>query len=318
MAHEVINLPPNEPVPGMVSASVGGSATWDTSKIITDDGKPVDNQYVEKLLRLLTEPLYSTWAPADGRTFKAWSDVGLFHTPCEPAWAPDMMLSMDVRTDVDITEPDNRSYFVWIIGKVPDVVVEVVSDRRGKEDTVKMAAYEKLRIPHYVIYDYRKKLSKTVLRVFSLKGEKYQESNLSVFPEVGLGLKLWKGRYEGEKATWLRWHHPDGSVVLSGGESSAAARQQATTAELQAVAARQQAEAARQQAEAARQQAEAACQQAEAACQQAEAARQELDIAGRERDSARREAEAARQQAAAAEQEKQRLLEKLRQLGVSE
>jgi len=290
MAHEVIDLPPIEPRTFTVTGPVGGSPSWDTSKIITEDGKPVDNFYVEKLLRLLTEPLYSSWTPSNNRTFRALSDVGLFNSPDDPAWAPDMMLSMDVRVDVDIQASDHRSYFVWIVGKVPDVVIEVVSDRRGREDTVRMEAYARLQIPHYVIYDYLKKLSKKVLRIFSLKGEKYEESNASIFPEVGLGLKLWKGDYEGSQCTWLRWHDADGNVVPTGRELADTARQHADVAKLQATAAQEQADAAQEHAEAAK--------------QEAAAAKQELNDA--------------RKRADAAEHEKQRLLEKLRQLGVSE
>ena len=47
----------------------------------------------------------------------------------------------------------HRSYFVWEYGKVPDVVIEVVSNREGGEDSDKLAAYAQIKIGYYVIFD---------------------------------------------------------------------------------------------------------------------------------------------------------------------
>jgi hypothetical protein len=42
----------------------------DTSLLITEDGKPVDNLFVEKQYRLLTEPLWTSWKSPEGRPFR--------------------------------------------------------------------------------------------------------------------------------------------------------------------------------------------------------------------------------------------------------
>jgi len=44
----------------------------DVTHLITEDGTPVDNIYVERQYRLLTDPLYSSWSgPGEGRPFVA-------------------------------------------------------------------------------------------------------------------------------------------------------------------------------------------------------------------------------------------------------
>ena len=82
----------------------------------------MDNIYTEKQQRLLTEPLYSSWTNPDGKPFLALSNVGLFFAAAEPPLVPDAMLSLDVPPVKDHQEPDHRSYFSWIVGKMPEVV----------------------------------------------------------------------------------------------------------------------------------------------------------------------------------------------------
>jgi Uma2 family endonuclease len=42
-----------------------------------------------------------------------------------------MFLSLDVQAAKEIWKKENRSYFIWKFGKPPDVVVEVVSDKKA-------------------------------------------------------------------------------------------------------------------------------------------------------------------------------------------
>jgi hypothetical protein len=56
----------------------------------------VDNLFSEKQRRLLTEPLYASWQPAEQRAFAVFANVGLFYALREPALVPDAMLSMDI------------------------------------------------------------------------------------------------------------------------------------------------------------------------------------------------------------------------------
>src|SRR5437899_7142197 len=94
---------------GTAAPATNGVAPWldeyndlipeiNLDELITEDGKPVDNLYVEKLYKLLTDPLYASWRPPGepNRPFVAMSNVGWFHTHKEPALAPDVMVSLDV------------------------------------------------------------------------------------------------------------------------------------------------------------------------------------------------------------------------------
>ena len=187
--------------------------------IVTEDRKPVDSLYQEKLHRIMTESLYASWpGPGEGRVFSVLSNVGLFSDPKEPPLVPDVMLALDVPPDRDPQLRHNRSYFIWIVGKPPDIVLEFVSDRRGQEDTTKKRMYASLGIPSYVIFDPKHKASKVTLKIYRLVGKTYQRQSGNQFEGVGLGLALWPGKYEESDATWLRWCDPKGVVISTGKE----------------------------------------------------------------------------------------------------
>ncbi len=209
----------------------------DTSLLVTQDDTPVDSIYVEKLQCLLVEPLYSSWEAPEGRPFLALANVGLFFAYKEPPLVPDAMLSLDVPTNVDRHEYDHRSYFCWVIGKMPEVVIEIVSDRRGGEETDKMKAYSRLHIPYYVIYDPKGCLSRDELRAYALNGTRYKAIDPGLYSDVGIGLKMWTGEFEGMETEWLRWCDPAGEVIPTGKERADNAKQQAEELEKRANAA---------------------------------------------------------------------------------
>jgi hypothetical protein len=187
--------------------------------LVTEDGAAVDNIYTEKQYRLLTEPLYSSWAgPGEGRPFLMVTDVGWFHTSGQPPLVPDGMLSLDVAPAGALLSKEGRSYFQWLIGKAPDVVIEIVSDRRGGEEDFKKKAYARLRALFYVIYDPENHLQGGVLRAYALQRDKYEPVEPHWFAEVGLGLTLWEGAFEGQHDTWLRWCDQQGRVIPTGAE----------------------------------------------------------------------------------------------------
>jgi Uma2 family endonuclease len=189
--------------------------------IVIEDDTPVDSMLAEKEQRLLTEPLYSTWRGGKKRRrFIAMANVGLFFTPEEPPLVPDVMLSLDVTQPDDMTQKENNTYFVWTRGKVPDTVVEIVSDRRGGEETRKMHQYSRWGIAYYVIFDPRNVLRHGILRAFVRNGVRYQPCDPAWLEGVGLGLTMWRGHYEGAEADWLRWCDDKGQVILTGDESA--------------------------------------------------------------------------------------------------
>lgn len=213
----------------------------DTSHLITEDDTPVDNVLSEKHQRILTEPLYSSWAgPGDGRPFLVLANVGLFPVPRNPAIVPDVMLSLDVTAHEDMWRI--RSYFMWEYGKPPDVVIEIVSNTKGGEKGTKFADYAHIGVPYYMIYDPAQCLRGDVLEVYELRGGRYQRLPDAWLPNVGLGVLLWEGTFEGMHATWLRWCDRTGVVIPTGAERSASERQRAEAEYRRAEAERQRAE----------------------------------------------------------------------------
>jgi len=170
--------------------------------------------FSEKQQRLLTEPLYSSWNA--GRPFIATANVGLFYTVRQPPLVPDALLSLDVEVSGDWLAKENRSYFIWEFGKAPEVVVEVVSNTEGGETTDKMRKYAQIGILYYAIYDPALAMQAEPLRVFVLRDKSYELCSPQWLPVVGLGLKLWQGRFENCETEWLRWCDRQGQVIPSG------------------------------------------------------------------------------------------------------
>jgi hypothetical protein len=193
---------------------VPGPDEPDVSAIVTEDDRPVDNWGSEKQMRLLTEPLYTSWSgppPLDDgapRPFAVAANVGLFPAVREPPLVPDVFLSVDVQARQDLWRKQNRSYFFWEFGKPPDVVIEIVSNRGGDELGHKKRRYARMRIAHYVVWDPAHHLGDVELRTFELRGDLFVAVDEPVFDALGLGLVLWNGTFEGLDEKWLRWKPP--------------------------------------------------------------------------------------------------------------
>jgi len=199
----------------------------DTSLLITEDGKPVGSIFIEKQRRLLSEPLWTSWKHPAGKPFRVLANVGLFYQIKSPAIVPDVMLALDVETPRSIREKNHCSYFMWIVGKPPDVAIQIVSDKYSGEDTEKLRTYQHINVPYYVIFDPDNLLDGGVLRGFVLHGGTYRPVDPSNMDEIGLGLTLWRGRYENFEDTWLRWIELDGERVPTGKKFADAAKKSA-------------------------------------------------------------------------------------------
>lgn len=196
----------------------------DVSSIVTEDDAPVDNIYSEKQQRLLTEPLYAGWPgpPPDengeARPFVAMANVGVFTTAHQPPSVPDVLVSLDVEMHGDVHAKEHRTYFVWEFGKVPDVVIEVVSNAEGGELTKRKRHYRQMRVTHYVVWDPERHLSDTRLQAFELRGQLYVRTERVWFEGLGLGLTEWTGEFERLTDRWLRWCDAKGALVPTGAE----------------------------------------------------------------------------------------------------
>ena len=191
--------------------------------LVIEDGKPVDNLFHERQMRLLVQPLYESWAgPGAGRGFVAMANVGLFYSVDLPPLVPDVLLSIDVsppKIDFEVKRNYQLAYFSWIYGKMPDVVIEIVSNRKGGETRGKRQNYHRMRIPHYVVYDPWQILSGESLQVLDWWPNEYRPAEGNWLSEVRLGLTVWKGPYEGlESEVWLRWCNRKRELLLTGAE----------------------------------------------------------------------------------------------------
>ncbi len=213
--------------------------------LVTEDDAPLVNLFSEKQQRLLTRSLYSSWTPpplADSpeqkRVFLAAANVGVFYAINRPPIVPDLFLSLDVQVAEDWYAKRHRSYFVWEFGKVPELALEIVSNREGNELSRKLNAYARMGVLYYVVYDPDRKLSEDVLQSFVLRDGDYQLLPNHYFPRIGLGLTLWQGDFEGKSDTWLRWCDAQGQLIATGEERAV----QAETALQTEATARQRAE----------------------------------------------------------------------------
>ncbi len=137
-----------------------------------------------------------------------------------------MFLSLGVQAPKeDVWKKEHRSYFLWMYGKPPDAVVEVVSNRAGGEGKRKVSAYARMGIPYYAIYDPQRTIQEQPLIIYELLAGRYMERPDNRLPEIGLSLQLWDSEYEGMAAVWLRWATFDGVLIPTGAELADEQRQ---------------------------------------------------------------------------------------------
>ena len=197
-------------------------------------------------------------------------DLNLYYDLRHTQWykRPDWFLCLGVAR-ADRQEQLRLSYVIWQEGVTPLVIVELLSPGTEDDDLggrvrelgkppTKWEVYERiLRIPFYVVYD--RYINQ--LRVFTLSGVRYQEVELNSenprfwIEELGLGLGLWSGKYEGAEGKWLRWYDAKEEWIPTAMEQAVmerAAKIEAESAKIEAESAKVRAESALTQAESAR------------------------------------------------------------------
>ena len=228
--------------------------TPDISHLVTEDDTPVDNFQSEEQQRLLVEPLYSSKILPS--PFLAAANVGLFYKLKGDPIVPDVLLSLGVQRPEDFSQRQNRSYFVWEFGKVPEICIEIVSNQEGDELTLskksqqkgkaacKKDIYAQIGLRYYAVFDPlqqiqgQDEMNGAELRVWYISPGGYAELTppqgiteigQSVWLEaVGLGLMLWEGQFEEEVTRlWLRWCDQEGQVIPTGAEGREIERQRA-------------------------------------------------------------------------------------------
>ena len=217
----------------------------DISHLTIEDDTPVDNFQSEEQQRLLVEPLYSSKAlPVP---FLAAANVGLFYKLKGEPIVPDVLLSLGVQRPDDFSQRQNRSYFMWEFGKVPEVCIEIVSNTEGDElaiskksqqkgkTTSKKEIYVQIGVRYYAVFDPlrqiqgKDEMDGALLRVWTITPDGYpeltppqgiKEIGESVWLNAaGVGLTVWEGQFEEEVTRiWLRWCDRDGQIIPTGAE----------------------------------------------------------------------------------------------------
>ena len=138
-------------------------------------------------------------------------------------------------------DPD-RERKVWIAweegGRLPDVIVELLSPKTAKKDrTEKRDLYARaFRTAEYFLYDPETR----ELEGLRLAGRFYRpipadEHGRLWSEQLGVSLGLWHGVVDGRKGDWLRLFHPDDTLVPTEAEAerqhAEEERQRAETAE---------------------------------------------------------------------------------------
>jgi Uma2 family endonuclease len=283
----------------------------DFSRIEIEDGAPVESRFQELQMRLLTESLQVSWPPMrlkDGRQAEVFADVGLFYDPPRPPIVPDVMLSLDLEPiPQGTTDKGYNTYSVPHRGKPPDLCIEIVSNRKGKEYQ-KLDTYAEAGVPYVVIFDPKLRTSRSAMRAYTLHDGAYLNYvGFRWFEELGIGLALWQGSYGPFTTTWLRWCDADGTILPTGEELSQAERQRADAERARAEAERKRADKEQQQAQAERQRADEERQQAQAERQRADEEQQRAHAERIRAEEERQRADAERQRADAAAAELARI-----------
>jgi Uma2 family endonuclease len=212
-----------------------------TAKDLPDsDETPVDNELQNEIPNLLRSMLSFIWPERMDWFFGV--DMGIYYHPEQPAVIPDAFLSIGVPRIID--EGLRLSYVLWEEQKLPILFLEVVSQTRRGEYTLKKDFYEEMGILYYVIYNPLRK-RKAKLEVYRLNRGKYEllPGDTSVWlADIGIGITRERGIYQGIEREWLYWTDEQGQRHLTPEERVQDAQRQAQDAQRQAQDAQRRAE----------------------------------------------------------------------------
>ncbi|MBW4684148.1 MAG: Uma2 family endonuclease [Komarekiella atlantica HA4396-MV6] len=197
-----------------------------SAELPDSDDTPVDNELQILIPNLLLAILAYIWQTRDDWFFGI--NMGIYHTPLQPAIVPDGFLSLGVERFVG--ENGRSSYVFWEEeGITPILALEVVSQTYNGEYEQKKIDYAQLGILYYVIYaPTRLRRKRQHLEVYRLVEGKYilQLCDKIWMPEIGLGIGREQGTYQGRTREWLFWYDQDGNRYPTPEEVNAQQQQQ--------------------------------------------------------------------------------------------
>lgn len=224
--------------------------------------------------------LKETFCPPDYSSEQIFvaKDLNLFYDPTHESWykRPDWMAVVGTTYHYKQSQDSRRSYVLWDEPVAPFIIVELLSlgkesedlgraKRKAHQPPSKWEVYEKIaKVPYYVVFSG----DTGELHLYNLTPLGYREVSLLQnrfwFPELKLGLGLWKGIYSNEDRDWLRWYDTAGTWISTPVEQAQQERERAALERQRA----QQAESRAEQAESRAEQAESRAEQAESRAEQ--------------------------------------------------
>lgn len=195
----------------------------------SSDGEPMETNRHRQQMTLLIQSLKRAWAHrhdyfVGGNMFVYFSELQVKHNDFR---GPDVFVALDT------TDRDRKSWVAWgENGKLPDVVIELLSDRTRHIDRgEKMRIYSRLwRTAQYFLYD-----------PHSHEFEGYHidpdsGGYVPLAPDerghlpcriLGLALGLHEGPFEGVTTRWLRWYSEAGELLPTADEDADAEKTRA-------------------------------------------------------------------------------------------
>ena len=92
----------------------------------------------------------------------------------------------------------------------------------------KFERYTRFGVPLYVVSDPLRLVQEEAVQAFQrTPAGAYRPCVYDILPDIGLGLRLWQGRFENLDATWLRWQDASGQLVPTAAERAEQERNRA-------------------------------------------------------------------------------------------
>jgi Uma2 family endonuclease len=189
--------------------------------LIFDDGEPLESNRHRIAMNVLIRSLQQAFA--DRKDYFTGGNMFVYYSRNQAMnrdfRGPDFFVVLDVDGD-----RERQGWVVWEEeGRYPDVIVELLSPSTAMTDkTTKKALYERVfRTSDYFVFDPfdAQSLEGWALNLrHGYQPLKPNERGWLWCESLQLWLGTWEGQIDREPATgtcaWLRFYHPDGSLVL--------------------------------------------------------------------------------------------------------
>jgi Uma2 family endonuclease len=214
-------------------------------ELVLDDGEPLESDWHTVAFPLLRKLIILAMAEQGRRDFFCGANIFVYYS-VEQAWAvaEEEKKGLKKRTFrgpdvfwVDGVDPgrDRQAWIAWEEGgRLPDVIVELLSSSTAKKDrNEKRDLYAHVfRTAEYFLCDPETRQ----MQGLRLSGRSYRpiqpEEDGRVWSEqLGVFLGLWHGEVDARTGDWVRLYRPDGSLVPTPEEQVEMERRRAERAE---------------------------------------------------------------------------------------